>query len=154
MPGPPKKPTALKLLEGNPGKQKLNAHEPKPPVKLPAVPKHLSADAKRLWRRIGPRFAAMGVVAEADELAFAILCESYAAWCHLIDKAREHGPIVKMNGQMVPNPYLTRADREAEKTRKLLAEFGGSPAARARLTVDGQPSTPADEVESFLRLAQ
>lgn len=150
MPGPPKKPTALKILEGNPGHQKLNTHEPKPPVKVPPPPKHLGPEAKRVWRRIGPKFAALGVMAEVDEAAFAILCESYAAWCHLIEKAREHGPIVKMHGQMVPNPYLARADREAERVRKLLVEFGGSPAARARLAVDGAPSTPADDLEQFL----
>jgi P27 family predicted phage terminase small subunit len=154
MPGPPKKPTAIKALEGFPGHQKKNHAEPKPPVKLPAPPKHLSAEAKKVWRRIGPKFAAMGVMAEVDEAAFSMLCESFAQWCDLIEKAREHGPIIKVNGQPVSNPFLVRADKEAEKTRKLLAEFGGTPAARARLTVDGQTSTPADEIESFLRLAQ
>jgi P27 family predicted phage terminase small subunit len=154
MPGPPKKPTALKILEGNPGHQKLNTHEPTPPVKLPAPPKHLSTDAKKVWKRIGPKFAAMGVMSGVDEAAFSMLCESYAAWCDLIVKAREHGPIIKVNGQPVPNPYLTRADKEAEKVRKLLQEFGGSPAARARLTVNGNPNTLTDDLESFIRLAQ
>jgi P27 family predicted phage terminase small subunit len=153
MPGPPRKPTALKALEGFPGHQKKNPAEPKPAVKLPEPPDHLSDKAKDLWHRIGPKFAAMGVMAEVDELAFAMLCESYAAWADLIRRARKGRPIEKVHGQPVPNPYLVRADREAEKVRRLLAEFGGSPAARARLTVQN-PSGPADELESFLKLAQ
>src|SRR5699024_2377345 len=98
-PGPPPKPTALKLLEGNPGHQKLNAHEPKPPAKLPRCPAHLSPNAKKLWSRLGPKFAGLGVMADVDEAAFAILIEAYAAWLDLIELARKDGPVVKVNGQ-------------------------------------------------------
>lgn len=153
MPGPPRKPTSLKALEGFPGKQRRSPAEPKPAAELPDPPDHLSDEAKALWQRVGPKFAAMGVMAQVDELAFAMLCESYAAWADLIRRARRGETIVKVHGQSIPSPYLVRADREAEKVRRLLAEFGGSPAARARLTVE-KPSTPADELQNFLKMAQ
>ena len=41
------KPTAIKELEGNPGKRKLNKHEPKPIKRAPPCPKWLTDDAKR-----------------------------------------------------------------------------------------------------------
>jgi hypothetical protein len=45
--GPPPKPTALKLLEGNPGRQKLPKNEPQP-TELPTLdpPPKVSDDAK------------------------------------------------------------------------------------------------------------
>jgi hypothetical protein len=42
MPGPPPKPTHLKLVTGNPGRRPLNKREPKPKPGIPSVPAHLS----------------------------------------------------------------------------------------------------------------
>jgi phage terminase small subunit len=39
--GPAPKPTAIKRLEGNPGKRKLNEMEPKMTVGVPECPDHL-----------------------------------------------------------------------------------------------------------------
>ena len=47
------KPTALKELEGNPGKRPLNDREPKPEKKAPPCPKWLNDDAKKEWRHTG-----------------------------------------------------------------------------------------------------
>ena len=46
------KPTAMKELEGNPGKHPLNTSEPKPNKKAPACPKWLEPEAKKEWRRL------------------------------------------------------------------------------------------------------
>ncbi len=45
------KPTAIKVLEGNPGKRELNLSEPKPEKKAPKCPAWLEPEAKREWRR-------------------------------------------------------------------------------------------------------
>ena len=39
-------PTAIKELEGNPGKRPLNTKEPKPVKKAPSCPKWLEPEAK------------------------------------------------------------------------------------------------------------
>lgn len=41
------KPTALKLLEGNPGKRPINEHEPIPPKGTVKCPSWLEQEAKR-----------------------------------------------------------------------------------------------------------
>lgn len=41
------KPTAVKQLEGNPGKRQLNANEPKPVARAPSCPKWLEDDAEK-----------------------------------------------------------------------------------------------------------
>jgi P27 family predicted phage terminase small subunit len=150
-PGPPPRPTQLRLIEGNPSKRPINANEPKAPVKVPPCPRQLSPGAKKVFRKLGKHFATLGIVAEIDEAALAILAESYASWLALIEQSRELGTIIKVNGAPVANPLLTRADREAEKVRKMLAEFGGTPAGRARLSVMGS-SVPgeADDLSEFL----
>ena len=51
--GRPPKPTALKLLHGNPGKRPISDREPKPPKGETTCPKHLDATAKTEWKRIG-----------------------------------------------------------------------------------------------------
>ena len=54
------KPTAMKELEGNPGKHPLNTSEPKPNKKAPACPKWLEPEAKKEWRRLAKQMEAMG----------------------------------------------------------------------------------------------
>jgi P27 family predicted phage terminase small subunit len=117
---------------------------------MPDCPAALCEAARAVWERLGPKFEAMGIMAEVDEAAFAILCEAYASWLALIELARGDGPIVKVNGQPVPNPYAVRADKEAEKIRRMLAEFGGTPSARSRLTIERATPAAADELRSFL----
>lgn len=148
MRGAKPKPVALRELEGNPGKRPL-PNCPRPPSALPKFPKQLSPGARKVWRRIGPKLVDAVGVAAIDEPALAMLCESYASWLDLIELARKDGPVVRVNGQPVPNPYAVRSDREAEKCRKLLAEFGATPSSRCRLQA-GPSANPADELADFL----
>lgn len=46
------KPTAVKVLEGNPGKRSLNTGEPKPEKKAPRCPSWLEEEAKEEWKRM------------------------------------------------------------------------------------------------------
>ena len=52
MAGRKPKPTALKKLEGNPGKRKLNTKEPVPGKGMPDCPKWLLPEAKKEWKRL------------------------------------------------------------------------------------------------------
>ena len=45
-------PSAIKALEGNPGKRALNEREPRPEKKAPSCPKWLEPEAKKEWRRL------------------------------------------------------------------------------------------------------
>ena len=52
--GPQSKPTALKLLEGNPGKREVNGNEPEYDVlsKDEKPPAYLGSYGKKEWKRI------------------------------------------------------------------------------------------------------
>ena len=75
------KPTAIKILEGNPGRRPLNKNEPKPKEKKKLqCPSHLNAEAKKEWRRLSKVLIEMGVLTELDTAAFAGYCQAYARW--------------------------------------------------------------------------
>lgn len=75
MAGRPPKPTALKLLHGNPGKRKLNDKEPKPPVGA-EPPAYLKADPVLLaeWKLEAPRLTRLGLLTEIDGDVLARIC--------------------------------------------------------------------------------
>ncbi len=52
MQGRKPKPTAIKMLEGNPGKRALNHAEPRPKVVMPRAPEHLSDEEKAKWKAV------------------------------------------------------------------------------------------------------
>ena len=74
------KPTAVKVLEGNPGKRGLNAGEPKPEKKAPRCPAWLEAEAKKEWKRMAKQMERLGILTEIDMAAFAGYCQAYARW--------------------------------------------------------------------------
>jgi len=70
------KPTALKALEGNPGRRALNENEPKPRGAVSACPDWLEDEAKAEWARMGEILARMGVLTEVDLTACAGYCQA------------------------------------------------------------------------------
>ena len=95
------KPTAIKRLEGNPGKRPLNIYEPKPQKKAPTCPDWLDEEAKREWRRLAKTMEAMGVLTEADRAAFATYCDAYSKWKTATEFIDQHGLIFK-----TPSGYI------------------------------------------------
>ena len=80
MAGRKPKPTAVKKLEGNPGKRKLNKKEPVPEKGMPDCPDWLLPEAKTEWERLCEKLSQMGVLTEIDMAAFAAYCQSFARW--------------------------------------------------------------------------
>ena len=64
------KPTAVKVLEGNPGKRSLNTAEPKPEKKAPRCPSWLEDEAKKEWKRMSKQLEQLGILTEIDMAAF------------------------------------------------------------------------------------
>ena len=66
MAGRKPKPTAVKKLEGNPGKRKLNTKEANPGKGMPDCPAWLLPEAKIEWIRLSEKLNQMGVLTEID----------------------------------------------------------------------------------------
>ncbi len=146
--GPAPKPTVLKVLEGNPGKQKLNTQEPQPspPPKVPQPPKRLLPEARKEWRRLAKPMVALGLLTEVDTTAFAELCQNYAYYLAADEAILKDGAAgaVQMQqsatGYIQQHPLLSLRRQYYETWRKGLADFGLTPASRSRLTTGGAGS--------------
>ena len=115
-------PTNLKIARGT-RNSRINLDEPILPVAGFDPPGYLDGEALEFWKEhIGPLVLA-GVVLVSDRHAFGLLCASYAAW-------RDE-----------PN-----RDTIAEY-RRMLAEFGMTPASRAKVRAEIRPK---DSLADFL----
>src|SRR4029077_11756272 len=116
MRGRKPKPTVLKLLDGNPGKRRINDREPASIPGFPEMPDWLDDEAKAEWNRIIPELHEMGVLSRADRPALTGYCNAWSRWVHAEGQVRKYGAIVKSPDKGFPmtSPYLTVANQALE----------------------------------------
>jgi P27 family predicted phage terminase small subunit len=158
MPGPAPKPTALKLIEGNPGKRTLNKNEPKFGG-APVCPTWLSPDAKTEWKRVVKELSALDMLRSVDSSALAAYCQSYSRWQSAermidCDGQTVQEPITNKAGEVVGHkikchPAVGIARNALTAMLRASALFGFDPSSRSRLSV-GEP-TAADPFELFMQ---
>lgn len=138
-----RKPTALKLLAGNPGKRAINKREPKPKG-APVAPNVLPIAALAVWNRLVMAMPS-GVYTDADHALLAAYCLAVANWQD-VTVALQTAPmlVAGSTGQVVVNPLFKHQEAQAKLMAQLGAQLGLNPAARQSLTVD-EP----DEVDKF-----
>lgn len=145
------KPTALKILEGNPGKRQLNAKEPTPPKKAPKCPSWLDAEAKKEWRRLSRQLEDLGLLTNIDMAAFAGYCQAFARWKEAEEFISKHGTIVKTpSGYWQQVPQVSIAQTYLKIMNKLCEQFGLTPSARSRIIADAGHQDAADPMELIL----
>ena len=142
--GPTPKPTALKVLQGNPGKRALPKGEPKPDSgRLPSAPRWLSDEAKREWKRLAPRLHAVGLLTEVDGLALAMLCEAFAQYMAAKTVVDSEGMLlVSEKGNSYQHPAAGLMTQARGELMKWAREFGMTPAARSRISVQAADDAP------------
>jgi P27 family predicted phage terminase small subunit len=154
--GPPKKPTALKILNGNAGKRKLNAEEPKPEVEIPECPDFLHPIAKEEWARITPALFRLGLISGLDVAALAAYCQLYARWRQAEEFIADEGSVfsVECVSEKGGVYYMTRPEvaishRYYQLMAKYLGQFGLSPASRSSIVVTAKQDD--DLLKKFMR---
>ena len=145
--GRPRKPAAVKVLEGNRGKRPI-PREARPTLALPAAPDHLSPDARAEWDRIAGQLAQLGLATGLDVAALACYCELYSAWIGAKRFLAQHGATYEVRGIWRKRPEVAIAEHSQKLMRPYLMEFGMSPRSRATVAAaiaDGrQPMLPMD----------
>lgn len=146
------KPTAVKVLEGNPGKRALNELEPKPEKKAPKCPAWLDKEAKKEWKRIANKLEELGVLTEVDMAAFAGYCEAYSRWKEAEEFISKHGTIVKTpSGYWQQVPQVSIAQTYLKIMIKFCEQFGLTPSSRSRIVADKGSAEIFDPMEMMLR---
>lgn len=141
-----KKPTALKRLEGNPGKRPLGEDEPKPEIRYEGPPAYLDEESRKFWIKYAAELRSIGLLTIADHAVFENLCR---IWSRLqkvreqIDDDFEGSTIVKIEhvGQdgevwyeVKQNPLSVIEKQYLLQFRHHASEFGLTPRGRTGLS--------------------
>jgi P27 family predicted phage terminase small subunit len=131
------KPTALKLLTGNPGNRPLNDDEPIILASLPPAPDHLNKIALAEWDRVARALYNCGILTAIDRAALGAYCAVYARWAEAEIKLEAEGfTIETATGTIVQNPMVGIANKSAADMVRYASEFGMTPSARSRVKID------------------
>jgi len=154
MPGPPKTPTHLALVKGNPSKRAVNKKEPKPPSGVPPIPKHFDKMGKYWFKRIGEELDAVGVMTTLDGKALELLIEAYTEYRQHCDVLAEEGytyKTVSATGEDIvkAHPAAVMKSDAWKRIRAMLAEFGMTPASRSKVGAKGPAEV--DPLKEFLK---
>lgn len=131
------KPTNLKLIQGNPGKRKVEeTAEPAPepiPLHMPP-PDYLDEAAAAEWKRLAPELQRWGLLTRLDVAAFVVYCEAWARLRQAKAKLDEEGHIsVSPKGYPQQSAWLSIYNRAAKTIKDFGSEFGLTPVARVSL---------------------
>jgi len=157
MAGRPRKPTALKIRDGEKNKNRINRNEPKPELSRPTCPQHLSGAAKYEWRRIVPELEKLGLLSQIDRAALAAYCSAYGRWVEAENQLRQlalmspqtKGLLYKTpNDNLIINPLVRISKDSLELMHRYLVEFGMTPASRTRIATAVNPESddPMDKL--------
>lgn len=145
MPGPPKKPTNVRIAEGSRAHRPLNKNEPQPALGEIRVPQGMPAIAQRKWREIVPELDRLNLLTIIDTGALEAACRGYAQGV-LADRQVDKLQALMNSGKASRDSYyhlsITNAvSRKAwQQWKSFCTEFGLTPASRARLSTDVTPS--------------
>ena len=154
MAGRRPKPTALKLVTGNPGKRAINKKEPKPKRLIPSCPAYLSTASKVAWGRLSVLLDRMGVLTEADAAALERLCDCYGDILICRESLIADGWTYKTvdaqgNTLIKGNPAATQLRSADSQFKAYLIEFGLTPSARSKVHGSPEEEEKADPLNEF-----
>jgi P27 family predicted phage terminase small subunit len=150
--GRPKKPTGLKVLQGNPGKRALPDDEPLPQVEIPEVPETLRGEAaRREWQKIVQMMYDQNLMTGFDADALGLYCQAHGDLVELMDEFDEQGRqfvlVHETSGRHYKNPTYVAIMETRRDLLRYCVEFGMTPSSRAKVSTvtQAKPKDAADE---------
>ena len=140
MPGPARKPTALRIVHGTRDKRK-NTREPKPGG-VAQMPDWLDPLASDEWDRLAPDLVRIGLLTKADEVEFAIYCQAYAEIVEAEAALLAGGKTqTTKDGFERKSPWLSVRDEAWKRLHQAAQQFGLTPSARTKIEIPTQTET-------------
>ncbi len=127
-------PTAVKLINGNPGKRRLNENEPEPPGELCDPPDEMSDEEKAIWRK-AIADAPPGMLREIDGTLLQLWVEAKEMRRKAREEVATHGACIvsAASGALKKNPYQQIIDQQTDIIKGLTGDLGFSATSRARV---------------------
>lgn len=147
--GPAAKPLELQVLEGNRGHRPLNLDATfRPEIGLPAIPKDLPPDARKVWKRLAAELLRYNLMSVVYADTFEDLCDTIATVKLLKRAIRARQALLRTqdkdpseayevrtpNGMPVQHPVYQTLKSERNHMHALLGQFGLTPSQQARVT--------------------
>ena len=118
------------------------------PSGAPEMPKHLTPEARREWRRVLPLLLDRGSLTAADSSVLSLYVETYSRWLAAKKDLSDNGltisvSVLDSHGQAVTNrkanPALKIAENCERALRGFLNELGLTPRSRERVVPARKP---------------
>jgi P27 family predicted phage terminase small subunit len=148
-------PTALKLINGNPGGRPLNKDEPQPVGDLFAPPAHLTESQRDAWR-YAIDHAPKGLLRKLDRGLLEVWVTAEDLHRQATQEINDHGMFETTGGSeetktskdgtvtttvkkgvRIQSPALQVKNRQAEIMMRIASELGFTPTSRSRITLGG-----------------
>lgn len=138
--GRPRKPTALKVVQGTARKDRINQKEPVVKKDLREPPDWLNARQLESWNyhmdNVPP-----GMLKTLDLNTLANFVVAEDCWRHAVEGIQREGMMMTSpNGLMMPSPYSTELKKYSMLMLRLASELGFTPSSRSKVSI-------ADDVE-------
>jgi len=147
--GPPKKPAALKVVQGTFRPDRAPKSPSRAQSGAPRAPKGMSQLGLGCWRRMVPRLIEAQVLTELDREMLAAFCECWAAYWDLKAIVQKEGyTTMGSRGNLRPHPAVGAMKVQLDYVVRLGREFGLTPASRSR--IEALPEPPTDPTAEFL----
>jgi P27 family predicted phage terminase small subunit len=157
--GRPRKPTKLKILEGE-KPCRINKSEPKSPEGLGEPPDWFDDHEREAWSRLKERLGPMKVATRADEELVMVYCQAYSTLRLSLAEVEKWGMMVEQktetktrNGSSIhsvfkANPLLPAIQQARRQLVQCLVQLGMSPSSRSGLHV--LPERPVNPLVAFM----
>jgi phage terminase small subunit len=149
--GRPRKPTALRELQGGRTRPHHNPNEPTPDVRIPDRPMWLDDDptASALYDEVCRYVVDMKVGTSVDGIALGLLADQLAIYIKFRSEVMDYGVMIEVfdakgNPQSKINPAMKGMNEATTNIHKLLREYGLTAASRSSVGAEIEK-----EVSSF-----
>ena len=129
--GRAKKPTALKVLAGNPGRRPLPEHEPEFDAVDTSPPEYLQGEALKQWEQLAPAMAVNGMLNVASRNALAVYCDLMGMYIEM-----------RQSGERPPMNWV-------QNIRLMAREFGFTPSSAASVVAPAKVDKKDDKERFF-----
>jgi P27 family predicted phage terminase small subunit len=135
----PKKPTALKKLQGTYRADRSieNEFTPEPVHNIPLPPNQLNQWGVEEWNRIVPQLMDYGLFTEFDKTMLYSYCNEYGKYIEYETILKEQGRIKKApSGYPIVHPLESMAQRSLQNAIKIASQFGFTPVSRTSISAN------------------
>jgi P27 family predicted phage terminase small subunit len=149
--GRPRKPTSLKILDGDRA-DRINASEPTAPPGIGEPPTWLDRFGREYWEALVAHHATSGLLTQLDVEIVTLCCQSYSTYRHALAKITVDtaAKCDRKGGRVHPMYRIVNAAHK--QMTQILSKLGMSPSDRAGLHMQSRPEE--DDLLRFLARPQ